>query len=144
MHVAAELEEILSIAVCDGCDSDVAHSGPLVKWFSGSIVVRSTYESIVTTNRCVRGSIVLVFLVAVRILFFFSRVAHVVGSACDQALVTNVYFFAAYRIPIPVNTALAGVPISFDTPAAEAPINKFTTKMRFQLKWVKKSNNPGW
>ena len=98
MHVAAELEEILSIAVCDGCDSDVAHSGSLVKWFSGSIVTRSAYESIVTTDRCVRRSIVFAFLVTVRtFFFFFSRVAHAVDGACDRALIPNdVYFFACF------------------------------------------------
>ena len=77
--------------VCNGCDSDVAHSGSQVKRFFGSVVVY-----IVVVGGCVCGSITLTFLVAVRIFFSFFRVARVVVGACDRALVPIMYLIARF------------------------------------------------
>ena len=76
--------------VCNGCDSDVAHSGSQVKRFFGSVVVY-----IVVIGGCVCGSVILVFLLAVRIFSSF-RVARVVHGICDRALVPIVYFIARF------------------------------------------------
>ena len=81
----------MPIVVCDGCDSDVAHSGSQVERFFGSVVVY-----IVIIGGCVCGGITLTFLVAVRIFFSFFRVARVVVGACDRALVPIMYFIAYF------------------------------------------------
>ena len=77
--------------VCNGCDSDVAHSGSQVKRFFGSVVVY-----IVFVGGCVCGSVILIFLLAVRIFYSSFRVARVVVGTCDRALVPIVYFIARF------------------------------------------------
>lgn len=98
IHGGAELEKIVSIAIRDGCDSDIMHFGSPVKWFSGPVVVCSTYKSIVTAGRCVRGSIVLAYLITIPMSIFLSffLVACVIEVACDRTLVPLGHFVVRF------------------------------------------------